>query len=642
MRAGLTSASALPDRGTWMLLLFAVAGVLAPTAAVLWFMNAAARSQEQVARQSVAEAYRGQARLLRDRVDAWWNARAAALDGAADLPAALEAGGADAAILLDSQGAPVYPAPAGTPTPDPTADRPDWENAQTLEHWRGRSAEAAEAWARIAASEKDPVLGARALQGQIRCLARENRESAVAAIDRFASGRFSRTRDRDGRDLAADELLFALHLLPPGDRRRDSFAQRLAARLVTYGESPVPSAQRLFLMDQLRAALPELPSFPTRDAELLAAHFLDVGRPRPGAPALAAAGIDGLWTLTSPRRRVLALYRTAGVIDATRRMLAAQGGASGAAFTIAPPGDASYPDAIPAGAALPGWQIAFTLADPEAIAVRHRRTAFLWAGYLVVAALILAGLVVGQSFLRQARLARLKTDLVAAVSHELKTPLASMRLLVDGLLEDGADDPVRTREYLELISGENLRLSRLIENFLTFSRIERRRQQFEFSPTSIPPVVETALQSMGGRLHTAGCRFDLEIAPSLPRIRADEDALVMVLVNLLDNACKYTPAEKHIRLRVAADAGCVTFSVADNGIGIAPRGRRRIFQKFYQVDRRLAREAGGCGLGLSIVESIVRAHGGAIDVQSRPGAGSTFTVSLPCAAAAAEREQATV
>ncbi len=113
---------------------------------------------------------------------------------------------------------------------------------------------------------------------------------------------------------------------------------------------------------------------------------------------------------------------------------------------------------------------------------------------------------------------------------------------------------------------------------------------------------------------------------------ADEDALVTVLLNLLDNAYKYTPAEKRIGLRAFSDNGGVVFAVEDNGIGIAPREQKRIFRRFYQVDRRLAREAGGCGLGLSIVEFILRAHGGTVQVKSQPGKGSTFSVVLPGAA----------
>jgi len=236
---------------------------------------------------------------------------------------------------------------------------------------------------------------------------------------------------------------------------------------------------------------------------------------------------------------------------------------------------------------------------------------------------------VGQFFRRQLRLARLKTDLVAAVSHELKTPLASMRLLVDSLLDDSEFDPRKTREYLALIAGENLRLTRLIENFLTFSRLERNRQHFEFAPVEVSTVMETVRDALGERFEHPGCHLDIQVEQGLPEVHADADALVTVLINLLDNAYKYTKDEKAIVLRAFREGDSLALEVRDNGIGIAPRERRRIFQRFYQVDRRLARETGGCGLGLAIVDSIVRAHSGRVNVVSQPGEGSTFTVLLP-------------
>jgi signal transduction histidine kinase len=132
-------------------------------------------------------------------------------------------------------------------------------------------------------------------------------------------------------------------------------------------------------------------------------------------------------------------------------------------------------------------------------------------------------------------------------------------------------------------------------------------------------------------LEAAGCQLEVSVSSGLPAVRADEDALVTVLLNLLDNAYKYTPSEKRIALRAYDTDNGVVFAVEDNGVGIAPREQKRIFRRFYQVDRRLAREAGGCGLGLSIVELIVKAHGGTIQVKSQPGKGSVFSVILPSA-----------
>jgi signal transduction histidine kinase len=221
---------------------------------------------------------------------------------------------------------------------------------------------------------------------------------------------------------------------------------------------------------------------------------------------------------------------------------------------------------------------------------------------------------------------------VAAVSHELKTPLASMTLLVDSLLDDAAPDPHKTQEYLEMIARENVRLSRLIENFLTFSRLERNRQRFDFASLRVDRVIDAALTAAYDRLHAPGCRVDVGIEPGLPLIRADEDALVTALLNLLDNAYKYTPGDKSIVVRAYRAGASVVLAVGDNGIGIAPREQKRIFRRFYQVDRRLARESGGCGLGLNIVEQIARAHGGSVEVKSQPGSGSTFSIVLPAAA----------
>jgi signal transduction histidine kinase len=275
--------------------------------------------------------------------------------------------------------------------------------------------------------------------------------------------------------------------------------------------------------------------------------------------------------------------------------------------------------------------VAFSLQDAVTVdeGSRRRTATYLWAGTLAIAVLAVAGLLLWQSFRRQMRLTRLRTDLVAAVSHELKTPLASMRLLVDSLLDDEELDRRKTRDYLRMMAGENARLSRLIEHFLTFARIERHRQRFTLSEVRPAAIVDAAVAVVRERFDASGTSFDVRVAPDLPLLHGDEDALVTVLLNLLDNAYTYTGPEKRIALHAYSDAGRIVFEVADNGIGIAPRDQKRVFRRFYQVDQSLSREHGGCGLGLSIVDFIVRAHGGAVAVESGLGAGSRFRVSLP-------------
>ena len=392
----------------------------------------------------------------------------------------------------------------------------------------------------------------------------------------------------------------------------------------------MPAAQRLFLMQELGGAVPS--EFPTYEAERLAARFLEAGRVQAGGSALEPAGVADVWKLTAPGGRVIALYRTATVAAAVGGL----GSGLDDALAVTPPAGAAPAsgESMGAGSRLPGWQMSLSPKGGEGFdeVARRQRMSYFWVAILSIAVVVLTALAAARTFRRQWRLARLKTDLVAAVSHELKTPLASMRLLVDSLLDDETPDARKTHEYLELIARENARLSRLIENFLTFSRLERKRRNFEFAVTRPERVVEAALESARDRMQAGDGSLEVSVSADLPAVRADEDALVTVLLNLLDNAYKYTPGEKRIRLCASAADEGVVFAIEDNGIGIAPVEQKRIFRRFYQVDRRLARDVGGCGLGLSIVEFIVRAHGGTVKVKSRVGEGSTFSVVLPRAA----------
>ena len=183
---------------------------------------------------------------------------------------------------------------------------------------------------------------------------------------------------------------------------------------------------------------------------------------------------------------------------------------------------------------------------------------------------------------RQVRLTRLKNDLIATVSHELKTPLSSVRVLVETLLDNQCRDPRQTREYLELIAKENQRLSRLIDNFLTFSRMERNKRAFEMRAISLGEVATKAAEALRERVHAAGFQLDLVIAPDLPWVFGDFDALVTVVVNLLDNALKYARDDRRAAIRVRTDGDLVCLAVEDHGIGLSRRDIRRIFDRFYQ------------------------------------------------------------
>jgi signal transduction histidine kinase len=285
----------------------------------------------------------------------------------------------------------------------------------------------------------------------------------------------------------------------------------------------------------------------------------------------------------------------------------------------------------PLGKFFPGWRAEIRFSDVDIFekTANRQKMIYIWAGLLAIGVMVAAGLATAQTVGKQIKINKLKNDFIATVSHELKTPLASMRVLVDTLLEGSYRDQQQVTEYLELVSKENERLTGLIDNFLTFSRMERNKQAFAMARTSPAAIARDAAGAVKTKFGKGRCSFEVNIRDELPDVNADRDAMVTVLVNLLDNAYKYSYDDKRIELSVSREDGSVCFRVTDNGAGISRRSVKKIFNRFYQVDRSLSRRAEGCGLGLSIAKFIVDAHKGTISVESKPGQGSTFTVKLP-------------
>ena len=278
---------------------------------------------------------------------------------------------------------------------------------------------------------------------------------------------------------------------------------------------------------------------------------------------------------------------------------------------------------------LPGFHLEVCFRDGVFTgATERKKVVYLGVALSIIGSMLVIFILASRSIMRQSRLNKLKNDFVATITHELKTPLASCRLLVDTLLEDRYHSPAQAKEYLALIAKENQRLSHLIDNFLTFSRMERNKQVFAFASTDPVQVVRDAVAAMQTKFN-GKVQFHMDLAADPPTLQADHDALVTVLVNLLDNAYKYSGTDKRITLALQADADALRFSVSDNGMGMTRRQRKRIFDRFYQIDTRLVRPVEGAGLGLTIVKFIVEAHRGSITVTSQPGCGSCFTVSLP-------------
>lgn len=634
--------------------------VLLPAACMLWMMTKAIDNERLAVRQVLAEVCRGQLVRLQARWNEHWqalakqiHAKAASNTPPAAFAAIVRAGLADSVILAEDS-RPAYPALATLAT-KPTARDAAWTQAETLEYVAQRPSEAADAYAALAKRAADADLGAQAILAQARCLARAGRRNEAVDLlaGKLGDGQFAQATDADGRLIAADGELRALELIrDPANARWQEIAGRLAHRLADYSDPRLGSAQRRFLIHCL-APREEVQPFlkkagwqpELQRAEDLGAAVLESGATLSDKSVLQPTGVPDVWQIAWPlappsqeekARRVVALFRTETILGAMEHLAAQENLAAGAGIELQPPQRRADPArffyAMPAGDPMPDWQLGIQWNDDSlaGTTARSKIVVYLLAGSLPVSVASLLAFWVAMSFRRQVQLARLKNDLVAAVSHELKTPLASIGLLVDTLLADNAPSPQPVREYLELIAKENRRLGRVIDNFLAFSRMERNKHAFRPSPLEPADVVAAAVDAAGDRLHQDGCRLEVHVAPDLPPLMADADAMTTALVNLLDNAYKYSDGDKRISLRAYADGGWVCFDVTDNGIGLSRAACRRVFERFYQVDRELSHTRGGCGLGLSIVEFIAREQGGRVSVRSQLGQGSTFSIAIPC------------
>ncbi|MHB8420180.1 MAG: sensor histidine kinase [Myxococcales bacterium] len=228
------------------------------------------------------------------------------------------------------------------------------------------------------------------------------------------------------------------------------------------------------------------------------------------------------------------------------------------------------------------------------------------------------------------RLEAVRRDFVANVSHELRTPLAAIRGYAETLVGGALADPVRALEFATVIHRHAERLARLLDDLLELSRLEAGRRQLSREPVAIAEVAERALELVRAKASERRVELTSTIGGEGPHVRGDADAVVQVLVNLLDNAVKYTAEGGHVRLSGSLGrSGLVRISVADDGPGLSAQHQGRVFERFYRVDAGRSRDMGGTGLGLAIVKHLVQAMGGAVGVASELGRGSTFWFELP-------------
>jgi two-component system phosphate regulon sensor histidine kinase PhoR len=228
------------------------------------------------------------------------------------------------------------------------------------------------------------------------------------------------------------------------------------------------------------------------------------------------------------------------------------------------------------------------------------------------------------------RLERMRQDFVANVSHEIKTPITSIKGFVETLLDGALDDGATARRFLEIVARHAERLNAITEDLLNLSRIEQEAERgaLHTEEASLAGVLRAAVQVCAAKADAKGTRLAVDCAESL-RARLNAQLVEQAVVNLVDNAVKYAPAGTEVRVEGAREPAGVVVRVRDQGPGIPAEHLPRLFERFYRVDKARSRKAGGTGLGLAIVKHIAQAHDGRVEVQSELGSGSTFSLHLP-------------
>ena len=288
------------------------------------------------------------------------------------------------------------------------------------------------------------------------------------------------------------------------------------------------------------------------------------------------------------------------------------------------------------------WHLGLVEREPAELRELARRnvTLFAFVTSAMIVAIVLGVIITLRGTARELELSQLKSDFVSNVSHELKTPLALIRMFAETLELGRVTDPAKLHEYYSIITRESERLTHLINNVLDFSRIEGGRKTYDLRLEDVADVVLDTLRAFSYELEKQGFTVETDVPDTLPDTLMDRNAISLAILNLLSNAVKYSTDDRRIRVACHADDGFIRIAVTDRGIGIERADADQVFDKFYRAPDERVEATRGSGLGLAIVKHSIEAHGGTVAVESEKGKGSTFTLSLPIRTTLSEGERA--
>ena len=279
----------------------------------------------------------------------------------------------------------------------------------------------------------------------------------------------------------------------------------------------------------------------------------------------------------------------------------------------------------------PSWEITVSSQKASTVEILGMRAPLVSIGFasLVIGIITLGIFIIYRDIRREEELSKMKSEFISNVSHELKTPIAAIRMLADNLRESRIESEARRMEYYQLISKEGARLSHLIENILDFSRIEERRKAFRLERHDLSQIVSDTVCQFKSLVEERAQTISIDVTEALPEVLVDPDAIALAVFNLLDNAVKYSERDTPICVRVRRSDNSLCIEVEDHGVGISKVDREKIFEKFYRVHDNEGKKIPGSGIGLTLVREIAQAHNGQASVHSQLGVGSTFQILLP-------------